>query len=91
MFDDANKATSLVAEESQAVVGSLKTLELVLLAVGAIVLGLIVWFIRKTIVSKLIDITRTASELSNEALPAMTQNLQAVAAGDLSKQLQRFD
>jgi methyl-accepting chemotaxis protein len=86
LFDDANKATSLVAEESQGVVGSLKTLELVLLAIGAVVLGLIVVFIRKTIVSKLIQITETADVLSKQALPAMTLNLQAVASGDLTKQ-----
>jgi methyl-accepting chemotaxis protein len=86
LFNEANTATSLVAEESQGVVGSLKTLELVLLAVGAIVLGLIVVFIRKTIVAKLIAITKTASVLSDQALPAMTENLRAVAAGDLTKQ-----
>jgi methyl-accepting chemotaxis protein len=86
LFTEANTATSLVAEESQGVVGSLKTLELVLLAVGAIVLGLIVVFIRKTIVMKLIQITKTASVLSDEALPAMTENLKAVASGDLTRQ-----
>jgi len=86
LFNEANSATSLVAEESQGVVGSLKTLELVLLAIGAIVLGLIVVFIRKTIVSKLIQITTTAHILSNEALPAMTENLKAVASGDLTRQ-----
>jgi methyl-accepting chemotaxis protein len=86
LFNEANAATSLVAEESQGVVGSLKTLELVLLAIGTIVLGLIVVFIRKTIVSKLIQITTTASILSDEALPAMTENLKAVASGDLTRQ-----
>ena len=86
LFTEANSATSLVAEESQGVVGSLKTLELVLLAVGAIVLGLIVVFIRKTIVLKLIQITKTAAVLSDEALPAMTKNLKAVASGDLTQQ-----
>ena len=86
LFTDANVATSLVAEESQQVVGSLKTLELVLLAIGAVVLGLIVVFIRKTIVNKLRDVTAIANIVSAEALPTMTERLKSVAAGDLTQQ-----
>ena len=86
LFDDANTATSLVAEESQGVVGSLKTLEIVLLAIGAIVLGLIVVFIRKTIVAKLREVTAIANVVSSEALPTMTDRLKSVAAGDLTQQ-----
>jgi methyl-accepting chemotaxis protein len=86
LFTDANVATSLVAEESQQVVGSLKVLELVLLAIGAVVLGAIVIFIRKTIVNKLRDVTNIANIVSSEALPTMTERLKSVAAGDLTQQ-----
>ena len=84
LFTEANSATTKVAEESQGVVGSLKTLELILLAIGAVVLGLIVVFIRKTIVAKLREVTAIANVVSNEALPTMTNRLQSVAAGDLT-------
>ncbi|NQW19543.1 MAG: type IV pili methyl-accepting chemotaxis transducer N-terminal domain-containing protein [Chloroflexi bacterium] len=86
LFDATNVTTGLVADESQAVVGSLKTLELILLAVGALVLGLIVVFIRKTIVAKLREVTAIANIVSTEALPTMTDRLKSVAAGDLTNQ-----
>ena len=86
LFDKANAATSLVAEDSQGVVSSLKQLEFVLLGIGAVVLLLIVVFIRKTIVNKLRDVTTIANVISSEALPTMTDRLKSVAAGDLTQQ-----
>ncbi len=86
LFDKANAATALVAEDSQGVVASLKQLELILLAIGAVVLGLIVVFIRKTIVAKLREVTAVANIVSSEALPTMTDRLKSVAAGDLTNQ-----
>lgn len=86
LFNEANAATGLVADDSQGVVTSLKQLEVVLLAVGAVILGLIVVFIRKTIVAKLREVTAIAQRVSNEALPTMTERLQSVAAGDLTNQ-----
>jgi methyl-accepting chemotaxis protein len=85
LFDKANAATSLVAEDSQGVVASLKQLELVLLAIGAVVFALIIVFIRKTIVAKLREVTSIANVVSSEALPTMTERLQSVAAGDLTQ------
>ncbi len=86
LFDKTNAATSLVAEDSQGVVSSLKQLEFVLLGIGAVVLLLIVVFIRKTIVAKLREVTAIANIVSSEALPTMTDRLKSVAAGDLTQQ-----
>ena len=85
LFDEANVATGLVADESQGVVDSLKQLEIVLLAIGALVLAAIVYFIRKTIVAKLREVTEMANKVSSEALPAMSARLESVASGDLTQ------
>lgn len=88
LFTESNSAVTLISDDSQGVVASLKQLEIILLIIGFVVFAAVVWFIRATIVKQLVQVTRTAEKVTNEELPRLISALKALATGDLS---QSFD
>jgi methyl-accepting chemotaxis protein len=88
LFSEANQGTQLISQDSQGIVSSLKVLEIVMLAVGLVVMAAVVWFIRSTIVKQLTVGTQLAREVSEKDLPRLLAALKAMANGDLT---QKFD
>jgi methyl-accepting chemotaxis protein len=88
LFASANRATSLVANESQMVVGSLKQLEIILLAVGVLLLIGITWFIRKTIVRNVIEVLRAAEGIAQGDL---NQKIQVKSQDEIGQMARAFE
>lgn len=84
-FANSNQAVTLISDDSQGVVASLKQLEIILLIVGAIVFAAVIWFIRATIVKQLTQAARAAERLSEEELPRLVGALRTMASGDLTQ------
>lgn len=85
LFADANEGTSLVAADAQGVVDSLKRLEIILLLIGLVVLGAVIWYIRWAIVTPLTKATALAEQISKQELPRLVDALRAMARGDLTQ------
>ena len=87
LFASANTTTGLVADESQTVVGSLKQLELVLLAVGVLLLIGITWFVRVTIVRNIVSVLKAADGISEGDLD---QNIDVSSNDEVGQMAQAF-
>ena len=85
LFDEANKTVSLVTADSEGVISSLKQLELILIAVALATLIVVVRFVQLKIVKPLVNVAKTAEEVSEIEIPKLEAALQNMSDGDLTQ------
>ena len=85
LFDDANETVALVTADSEAVIGSLKQLEIILMVIAIVILAAAVRFIQLKIVRPLVVVAKTAQDISELELPKLGSALEAMANGDLTQ------